>query len=37
MLDRLYNMIKDPNKNVVIAAINVLDEILSEEGGMVIN
>ena len=37
LLDRLYNLIKDPNKTVVVATISVLEELMVEEGGMAIN
>lgn len=35
--DRLYNLIKDPNRNVVDSVIHALNEIMTEEGGMAIN
>jgi AP-4 complex subunit beta-1 len=35
--DILYNSIKNPNPKVVIAAINALNEIMIDEGGMAIN
>lgn len=37
LIDKLYNLIKDPHKSVVICAINVLNEIMVSEGGMAIN
>ncbi len=36
-MDKLYNLLKDPHKSVVMCAINVLNEIMVEEGGMAIN
>lgn len=35
--DRLYNLIKDPNRNVVDSVIHALNEIMMEEGGMATN
>lgn len=37
LIDKLYNLIKDPHKSVVICAIDVLNEIMVAEGGMAIN
>lgn len=37
LIDKLYNLLKDPHKSVVMCAINVLNEIMIEEGGMAIN
>lgn len=37
MMERLYNLLRDPSVQVVIGAINVLDEIMQEEGGMAVN
>ena len=37
LIDKLYNLLKDPHKSVVMCSINVLNEIMIEEGGMAIN
>lgn len=37
IINILYNYIKDSNKMVVVAAINALNEIMQDEGGMAIN
>lgn len=37
LIDKLYNLLKDPHKSVVMCAINVLNEIMISEGGMAIN
>ena len=36
-VDRLYDMIRDPDAVVTVNCLTVLDEILGEEGGVVIN
>ena len=37
LIDKLYNLLKDPHKSVVMCSINVLNEIMAGEGGMAIN
>lgn len=37
IINILYNYIKDSNKMVVVSAINALNEIMQDEGGMAIN
>ena len=37
IVDKLYGFLKDPNKYVVESSIHCLNEIMAEEGGMVIN
>lgn len=37
LLEKLYTFIKDPHKHVVAGAINALEEIMMEEGGMSVN
>ena len=37
LIDTLYNMLKDPIPSVVVNAVCALNEIMFEEGGMVIN
>ena len=37
IVDRLYAMIRDPDPIVTVNCLSVLDEILGEEGGVVIN
>lgn len=37
IIEQLYNFLRDTNREVVIAAINVLNEIMIQEGGIVTN
>lgn len=37
LLERLYAFLKDPHKQVVFGAINAIEEIMADEGGMSVN